>query len=185
MLSFWRARAFPGARFVVRDYDPTVVDIGARLLAEHGASNVEIGVGDWFRVPDTEAGRYHGVLSTHSLCCTKEPPPAIIALTRLRAAWVLIESLFYDGPFDVLIHTRDHTVGTEDEDPDGDFNIFSLPLVRSVFEADGYPRFSAVPFAIGVDLAKPADGRRKTYTVLLDGIPRAQFPGRCISHGTR
>ncbi|MBM4441953.1 MAG: class I SAM-dependent methyltransferase [Candidatus Rokubacteria bacterium] len=177
VMSFWLAKAFPGARFVVRDFDPGVVEIGARLLAEHGATNVEIGVGNWLEVIPDDVGRFAGVVSTHALCCLPDARPAIRALTALRPEWILIESLFYDGPLDVLIHIRNHVTGNAEEDPDGHFNIFSLPLVRSVFRDEGYARVTTVPFEIGIDLPRPPDGRRGTYTAPLGTQPRAQFSG--------
>ena len=171
------AKHFSNAYFVGLDYYEEAIAVGEQILTEYPVANLELGYGDWFKIPVPHIGRYRGIVNVHTLCVFRDCRPAIVALTDLKPEWILIKSLFYDGPLDVLVHIRDHTTGNRDDDPNGDFNIFSLPLVRSTFCEQGYADFEAIPFGIGVDLPRPANGGRGTYTVTLDGRPRAQFSG--------
>ena len=49
---------------------------------------------------------------------------------RLKPNWIAINSLFYDGPLDVLIHIRDHESNIKDDNIQ--ILIFSLSNLRNI-----------------------------------------------------
>ena len=74
--------------------------------------------------------RPDGVITEKTICTFKNIEIPLNNILRLKPQWIGINSLFYDGPLDVLIHIRDrikNKLKIEDNNPDGDFNIFSIP----------------------------------------------------------
>jgi SAM-dependent methyltransferase len=168
----------PTVRFLGIDYNPTKVEVGRRFLEKKGLEGIRLEAGDWFRLPSEYKGRFDGILSIHIVCCFKRIDPALEALTALKPRWLAINSLFYQGPLDVLIHIRNHNnPELKDDDPDGDFNIFSLEHTARVLAENGYKLSSAEPFYPPVSLPKKPGGGRGTYTMRTDIHERTQFSG--------
>ena len=60
------------------------------------------------------------------MCCFKELKKVLTNFCKIRPKWIAINSLFFDGELDVLIHIRDHqNKKIKDNNPNSDFNIFS------------------------------------------------------------
>jgi len=171
------AQKYPETRFLGVDYNKANVELGKKVMAEKGIKNVEMEAGDWFDLPESYAGKFDGILNVHTLCCFKRLDKALNALVELNPRWIAFNSLFYEGPLDVLIHIRDHTrPELKDDDPDADFNIFSLDVMRGLLAEGGYGiKFSR--FNIPASLPRPEEGKRGTYTVKTEFDKRAQFSG--------
>lgn len=134
--------------------------------------------GDWYNLDNRYKDYFDGVFSVHSLCTLKHIELPIKNLIDLNPRWIAMNSLFYEGPLDVLIHIRDHTnPDNSDDNPDADFNIFSLDRLKEFFRENGYPNFAFQRFQISRDLEKPADNGRGTHTVKTEFDDRAQFSG--------
>jgi SAM-dependent methyltransferase len=172
------ARRHSAVEFLGLDYNQEKVELGKRLLEERQLSTAGLVFGDWFNLPKDYFGSFDGIFNCHTLCCFKRIEPAIESLVALRPRWIAFNALFYDGPLDVLIHIRDHTnPAIADDNPDGDFNTFSLSNTAAVLGTAGY-RLSAVqPFYPPVELPKRPGGTRGTFTVKTDMHPRTQFSG--------
>jgi SAM-dependent methyltransferase len=172
------ARRHADVGFLGVDYNHEKVEIGKRLLEKRQLTGATLAFGDWFDLPTEYRGTFDGIFNCHTLCCFKRIEPAIQTLISLRPRWVAFNALFYDGPLDVLIHIRDYTYpAIADDNPDGDFNVFSLSNMTAVLEAGGY-RLSAVkPFYPPVELSKPRDGARGSFTVNTEMHPRTLFSG--------
>jgi hypothetical protein len=57
----------------------------------------------------------------------------------LKSRWIGVNSLFYEGPLNILIYIRRlHDLGYVDNNPDGDFNIFSFEKTIELFIQQGY-----------------------------------------------
>ncbi|MEG3618552.1 class I SAM-dependent methyltransferase [Magnetovibrio sp. PR-2] len=175
-LSYFGAQN-PDMSFVGIDYNQSDVELGNQLLKERNIDSVELKCSNWFDLDSDMKGQYDGVMSVHTLCCFKDIDEPISKLCELSPRWIALNSLFYDGPLDVLIHIRGYdTPWIEDDDPDGDFNIFSFEKTAKIFERYGYET-SFTPFYPEVDLPKPENGRRGSYTMGTDLHPRSQFSG--------
>jgi len=69
----------------------------------------------------------------------KQLEDSLLPIFDLKPRWTGINSLFYEGPLDVLIHIRHHNnPNFGDGYPDGDFNIFSMEKAREVCGKYGY-----------------------------------------------
>ncbi len=166
-----------GVDFLGADYNPDKIEQAAEVAAERGMDKLKFEVQDWFDLPAEYRGRFDGIINIHTLCCFKTVVPAIEALCDLEPRWIALNALFYDGPLDVLIHIRDHTnPAIGDDNPDGDFNVFSLPLVEEVFRKKGY-EIQHEAFYPPEPLPRPEGGARGTYTVATEWHERTQFSG--------
>lgn len=170
------ANKHPATGFKGIDYNKALIELGGNV--KHGLNNISLETGDWFDLPADLKGRYDGIFNVHALCCFRSFARAVDALIELNPRWIAFNSLFYDGPLDVLIHIRDYTMpDIKDDDPDGEFNIFSLVKIKEYLSSKGYPKFKCSKFIMPEDLSKPKDGRRGTYTVRTEFEERAQFSG--------
>ena len=167
----------PGVKFLGADYNLRKIEEATEIARDRGASSLSFEALDWFNLPKRLDSVFDGVFNIHTLCCFRHIEPAVKALCALHPRWVAFNSLFYEGPLDVMIHIRDHDNPViSDDNPDGDFNTFSLPRLRDVFAEQGYVT-TAEPFHPPEALPRPAGGARGTYTVATDWHERSQFSG--------
>lgn len=174
----YMAGRHPDVNFLGLDYSQLLIDTGKEIPANQALTNLELKFGNWFDLPRDLVGAVDGIFNVHTLCCMKKIEPALDSLVALKPEWLAFTSLFYEGPLDVLIHIRDHGYPElTDDDPDADFNIFSLPLVRDYLGQKGYTNFFYERFEIPSVLPKPPNGERGTYTMQTEMGPRTQFSG--------
>ena len=172
------AKKSPRTKFLGIDYNKAVVSMGKKVLSGHNCPNVSLEAGDWFDLPGSYKDRFDGIFNVHALCCFKRLKAALEPLIKLDPRWIAFNSLFYNGPLEVLIHIRDlEKTELKDNDPDGDFNIFSLPATKKYLSDNGYAKFEYTRFQIPVDLPRPSDGRRGTYTIKTELEEKSQFSG--------
>ena len=167
----------PGVNFLGTDYNLEKVQRGQQLAAELGVSGIGFETADWFNMPASYTGRFDGVISIHAMCCLKHIEDAVLPLIGMKPRWIAINSLFYEGSLDVLIHIRNHErPELADDNPDGDFNIFSLDRLRDLAGEHGY-QLAFERFHPSEDIPAPANGRRGTYTMKTAIHERTQFSG--------
>ncbi len=178
------AKSFPGTDFLGIDYNLELVEwINNVFFLENPGccpENMSVAYGDWTRPLDIIENcnkNITGVISVHSLCTQKNFSDAASYLVELEPEWIAFNSLFYDGPLDVLIHIRDKESDMNDDNPDADFNIHSLPCAADFMQSKGYSLRSVEPFDIGLPLPRPGGGKRGTYTVKTDWSDYSQFSG--------
>jgi len=170
-------RKNPEVAFLGLDYNPDKEDLGKKILEKKPLDNVVLGTGDWLNLNDSYKQRFEGIINVHALCCFKEMEMAIKPLADLQPAWLAFNSLFYDGPLDVLIHIRDHDCPElTDDDPDGDFNIFSLWKAKDIFGKYGYELIDDQEFYPQERLERKRAGRG-SYTIKTEIHERTQFSG--------
>ena len=119
---------------------------------------------------------FDGIVCIHTFCTFKNSESVVKSLCKLKPEWIAINSLFYEGPMETLIHIRDTKINYKDQDPDGDFNIFSLPKVKKQFLKYGY-RIKFVPFFPKKKLIIPKDRSRGSYTVKTSFNKNTVFSG--------
>lgn len=178
------ARAFPEASFLGLDYNAELVSwINKSFFKQHAEfclGNMAVDYGDWTKPEDIIASckkNIKGVMSVHALCTLKHFSDAASYLIALKPDWIAFNSLFYDGPLDVLIHIRDRNLDMSDDNPDADFNIHSLPYAIEYMRTKGYRAKAVKPFEIATPLAKPSGGKRGTFTVRTEWSQYSQFSG--------
>lgn len=164
-------------RFLGVDYNQVNIDESNKYLNKSGLTGVAFEYGDWFNLPDRYISRFDGIINVHTLCCFKHIEPAIESLVKLNTRWLAFKSLFYEGPLDVLIHIRDYNrPDIADDNPDGDFNIFSMQKTMKAFEGFGY-EVSFEPFYPSAAIPKKPNGERGTYTRITELSEYTQFSG--------
>lgn len=172
------ATKHPKVNFVGADYNKFLIKRAKQLSYNSRFDNMELLYGDLLNLPSDWKGGFNGIYSIHTICCFKNIKPVIESLSRLEPDWIAFNSLFYEGPLDVLIHIRDHGhPELKDDNPDGDFNIFSLPMIKKYFAKKGYKEFFYERFEIPKKLKRPPQGKRGTYTIRTEMSSRTQFSG--------
>jgi len=79
------------------------------------------------------------VMTIHAICCFKDLDKPIKHICDFKPKWIAINSLFYDGPINVLIHMIDlKKKKIESDHPNSDFNIFSLQNLSKILKQNGY-----------------------------------------------
>ena len=143
--------------------------------------NLKLIYGDWNKpksiIESINNSKIKCILSVHSLCTQKKFSDAIQKLISLDPEFIAINSLFYKGPIDVLIHIREYTSNLPDDNPDGDFNIHSLTEADKFMESKGFKNIATEFFEINLDLPKPSNGERGTYTIHSSISKYTQFSG--------
>jgi len=180
------AKNFPEVNFAGIDYNADLVSwvndfwktsSGSR----YGLPNLSANFADWNDPKSLKKviknSQVHAVMSVHALCTMRNCTDAISNMVLSDPDYLIINSLFYDGPLDVLIHMRDLEGNMPDDCPDGDFNIHSIPKVEKTLNDLGYSNVIFEKFNIGVDLVRPDNGLRGTYTIRTELEERAQFSG--------
>ncbi len=122
--------------------------------------------------------KFDGLTCIHTLCCFKNQDEVIKNFCKINPKWIAINSLFYEGPLDVLIHIRDHSnLKIKDNNPNSDFNIFSLPKTIEIFKKNGYKIIKKHPYFPKKKLTKPKKGARGSYTMKTDLSLNTTFSG--------
>lgn len=174
---FYFRRKNPGSTFVGFDYNPDKIATGQWVRDHFGGEGIALQTADIWNLPPEWTGAFDGVTVIHTLCVFKQIEPVLDRLLALQPRWLAINSLFYEGPLDVLIHIRSHEhPHIADDNPDGDFNIFSLTRLGDFLAARGY-RMASEPFYPPQPLPRPAGGSRGTYTMATELSERTQFSG--------
>lgn len=174
----YMAAKHPNVNFIGGDYNDFLIEKGKAVPENNQTRNLDLVTADLFNLPESIKGRISGIFNVHTLCCMKRLEPTVDGLVRLNPDWIAFNSLFYDGPLDVLIHIRDHSdPGIPDDNPDADFNVFSLSHLAAYLRQKGYEEFVYERFEISEALKKPAGGKRGTYTMKTEMSERTQFSG--------
>lgn len=167
----------PAVKYFGIDYNQKKIEFGKKLIAERKVEDIDLDSADWFNLPADYKGRFEGIVSIHAVCCLKHIEKALEPMFALQPRWIAINSLFYDGPLDVLTHIRNHNnPDLKDDNPDGDFNIFSLTRTSDISREKGYEVIYE-PFYPAGAIQRRDDGGRGTYTMKTDFHEHTQFSG--------
>jgi SAM-dependent methyltransferase len=174
----YMARRFPRTSFTGFELNNDFCVEGNRMLAEFDIPNAHILQGDLYDMPPTFHGTFNGVVSLQTLSWLPDFREPIKRMIGLNPQWIAVTSLFYDGPVNTRIEVQDYSTPTEGSPyHEGFYNIYSLPLVRSLFAEHGFKEFHSMPFWIDTDVEKTASGGMGTYTVRLKDDRRLQISG--------
>ena len=99
-------------------------------------------------------------------------------MAQLKADWIALTSLFYEGNVNCKITIQDYNVSLARKPyKEAFYNIYCLGLVKELFKKCGYSRFDYIPFEIDIDLPKPKTKGMGTYTERLANGKRIQISG--------
>lgn len=177
--SFYFAECFPQVQFIGLDYNHDRIAFANELIEKKGTPNIEFHQFDIYEPKLWEPDTHHdkpGVISIHTLCCFKNFSPFFEALLGFSPEWLVVNSLFWNGPLEVLIHIRDLGNISPDDNPDSDFNVFSKELVSQYLYERGYES-SFADFHPNEKLPKPPGNERGTYTIETEFSRFTQFSG--------
>jgi hypothetical protein len=164
-------------RFLGVDHREDCIFAGNEEAKKRGASGISLEQVDWDNLPQDFTSRFDGIISTHSLCCLKHIEDGFLPMFDLKPRWIGVNSLFYEGPLDVLIHIRRlNDLEYGDDNPDGDFNIFSLEKTAELCAQHGY-KFYFEPFFPPESIPEREDRDRGTFTMPTKIHERTQFSG--------
>jgi len=175
--TMYLASKFPQTKFIGTDYNSEKIRLANDLARRQGIKNVSFRLNDILEQSIPQHAEINsGVISIHTLCCFRNFEPFFESILNLNPDWIVINSLFWEGDLDVLVHIRDDESGYADDNPDGDFNIFSTSKLKRYLESNGYST-SFVPFYPPEPILGPGPGKRGTYTMNTELHPRTQFSG--------
>ncbi len=155
------SKIFPNIDFTGWDYSQKAIDFANKNNPKK--SNF-FEVKDIYKIKKKKSF-FNLIFSIHTFCVFKKINEPIKRLCSLRPDYIAINSLFYDGQLDVLIHIRDlNNKSIKDSNPDADFNIHSLQNTKLIFKTYGYKIEKIKKFFPKKKIKKSGDGRG-SYTI--------------------
>ena len=122
--------------------------------------------------------KFDGLICIHTLCCFKDLDIVLKNFCKLKPKWIAMNSLFFDGDLDVLIHIRDNkNKKLKDNNPDSDFNIFSIKKSEEIFKKNGYKIINKSPYFPKRKIKRLSKGVRGSYTIKTELNKHTTFSG--------
>lgn len=171
---FYYSKKHPNAKFVGIDYLKERIKYAKDFNKN---SNVEFFVDDILKNRKIVKKNIDIITCVHTLCCFKKIDIPLKYMFNYRPDWIAINSLFYEGPLDVLIHIRDHNSDIKDNNVNSDFNIFSLSNLKKILKKTDYKIYKFQPFFPYKKIAKPSKGKRGSFTIKTEFNNRTTFSG--------
>ena len=162
-------------KFLGTDHEAKRIKIGQRLNKN---KNIMLKKHDILKSVKSLQNKFDGLICIHTLCCFKELKTVLTNFCKIRPKWIAINSLFFDGELDVLIHIRDHqNKKIRDNNPNSDFNIFSLSKTKQIFKKNGYKIIRKDPYFPKKKINKLKKGKRGSYTIKTEFHRNTTFSG--------
>lgn len=175
---YYMAKRYPKSFFTGIDVNPLLVRMGNKLFKKLNLKNCKLVKGDLYNLGSEHKGKYEGVVSYQTLSWLPDYKLPVKKMAELKANYVAITSLFYDGDINCKISVQDYTLPIGNKPyREAFYNTYSLKLVKELFRKCGYPRFDYIPFEIDIDLSKPKTKGMGTYTETLKNGKRLQISG--------
>ena len=130
------------------------------------------------KINDKDLKNPDGIISQKTFCTFKEIKKPLGNLIKLKPSWIGLNSLFFEGEMDVLIHPRHRNINDriyKDNDPDGDFNIFSITNLSRYLKTVNYKISKIKPFFPNKRINKI--GKIGTYTMKTELSDKTCFSG--------
>lgn len=137
------------------------------------------------KINDKDLSNPDGIISQKTFCTFNDSERALKNLLKLNPKWIAINSLFFDGNLDVFIHTRNRFKKKKlyskinNEDPDGDLNIFALDVIKSFLRKYKKYKITKIkPFFPNKSISRIKGNRvRGTYTLKTEINKFTMFSG--------
>lgn len=150
-----------------------------KIAKEHHLKNTEFIVGDFNNYNDYIFNKkIKGILCLQTISWLKTYKKLLKNMIKLQPEFILLTSLFYDGPVEVISIVRDYsrTMGKFTY-RESYYNIYSIENFKKFLKNYNYRVEKFIPFEISVDLSKPENASMGTYTIKTENGKRLQFSG--------
>ena len=171
---FYFSKKLPKASFIGVDYLNKRIQYARKINKNN---NVDFFVDDMNKKNKIVHKDIDLITCVHTLCCFKKLNKPLKYMFKFNPKWIAINSLFYEGFLDVLIHIRDHENLTNDNNVNSDFNIFSLPYFKKELKKTNYRIYKYKKFFPNKNIKKPQNGKRGSYTIKTEFNRRTIFSG--------
>jgi ubiquinone/menaquinone biosynthesis C-methylase UbiE len=143
------ASKYKNAHFTAFDYSNELTQIGNNIALEKGIKNLSFKQGDWFNLEETN--EYDGCISLQTLSWLPDYQQPLQAIFRkIKPQWLGMTSLFYEGDITCRIEVEEHTKSKKCF-----YNVYSIPAISRLCNAEGYSLVKVSPFDIDIDIEKP------------------------------
>jgi hypothetical protein len=176
-------KLYKNTHFIGIDYRKENVDTAKKLYQDlnidQNTTFIKINV--LKKINNKKLKNIDGIMSEKTFCTFKNIEKPLKNLIKLKPKWIGINSLFFKGYMDVLIHQRrvnknKFKILNPDDDPDGDFNIHSLKSVKNALTGSGY-KISKFQFFFPKKKLKFNPLFRGTYTMKTELNKNTCFSG--------
>lgn len=171
------AQKYSKSYFTGIEINKKLVNKGNKILKYLHQSNCKLEAGDLYKLEKKYKDIIDGITCLQTLSWLPEYKTPIREMVKLNPKWIAMSSLFYDGLVECEIKVRDFARSGGKKPEDVFYNVYSLKLVKNLFEKSGYKKFKFTPFRIDIDIDKNKDGRMGTYTVKTEDGSRLQISG--------
>lgn len=168
---------FPKSNFTGVDINKFLVKKGNSYFSKTKQSNCKLEVGDLYDLDKKYRNNFDGIISLQTLSWLPDYVSAIKQMIKLNPKWIVISSLFYEGLIECEIKVWDYTGRSGKRPKEAFYNIYSLELIKKLFNKYGYKKFKYRPFIIDIDIEKNKEGGMGTYTVKKENAERLQISG--------
>ncbi|MBL7195622.1 MAG: methyltransferase domain-containing protein [Desulfobacterales bacterium] len=173
---YYMGKRYPNSQFIGMDINSDLVTSGNQFFQDNGIENCQLIKGDIYNLSEKYVPANDAIVSFQTLSWLPEFKKPIASLSKLKARWIALSSLFYDGPLSCTIEVQDYDINLN-PCKESFYNVYSLPVVRDYLLKNGYPKFQYTPFEIDIDLPRPSEKGRGTYTEKLKNGNRLQISG--------
>ncbi len=174
---YYMAKKYPKSFFLGIDI-ASLVRTGNKYFKKLGQSNCRLVKGDLYALNKNYVDKFTGIVSYQTLSWLPDYKLPILKMAGLKAEWIAITSLFYEGDINCKTIVQDYTTPLSDKPyKEAFYNIYSLKLIQELFKKCGYRKFDYIRFEIDVDLPKPKTKGMGTYTERLANGKRIQISG--------
>lgn len=175
----YMAKKYPKSSFVGVDINPKLVVEGNEFFLKNGKQNCKLIREDLYALGKKHVGKYNGIISYQTLLWLEDYELPIKKMAELKADWIAITSLFYEGNVNCRVVVQDYDIPAAGVPYRESFcNTYCLKHCRDLLKKCGYPKFDFIPFEIDIDLPKPKNKKvMGTYTEKLANGKRIQISG--------
>lgn len=172
-VTYYFAKENPQISFVGLDINPKYID----FANNHKVSNTSFEVKD-FKDLKSEIGYYDGIMCLQTLSWISNYNRIVNAMIKLNPKWIMITSLFYDGPVDAKIIIKDYSRSMGKYNyRSSHYNIYSIDKFDNMINKKGYKIVRKEPYIFPFDLPKPQSSGMGTYTEKVSEDKRIQISG--------
>jgi ubiquinone/menaquinone biosynthesis C-methylase UbiE len=170
--SFFFSKCFKHCNFLGIDINPRYI----KIANKYKLGNLKYKVGNLFDIKLKK--KIKGILSIQTLSWLNDYKKALSSMFELKPEWILITSLFYDGPVTakIIINDFSRTMGKLKYRKTY-YNIYSIDELKKYSQKYNYNLFEFKPFELSLDLTSPSNKSMGTYTEKLENGKRIQISG--------
>lgn len=175
---YYMRKRYPKYIYKGIDINRDLIDWGNNKLREKAMTNVVLEVADLYEVPLGFKDEFDGIVMYQTLLGLPDYKAPIEKLISLNPRWIGLTSILYDGEVNSKIEIQDYTKPIYGKlFRESFYNIYSIRLIKELFDQHGYYKILFTPFEIDFDLPKPNHKGMGTYTERLENGRRIQISG--------